>query len=155
MGTTIYIKPDMLIALLFQQGVLQQQLIEMQHQVIKLQQHIDSMTPKNPPDEEVFWHISSDGLTSEAAAESDDLTLLKRFRDWNIAFAKHHIKPYVNPLVYGECMNQMTRGLATKIAMLETEQANSGKSNSGRRIIRMESRHVTTDEDIQQLALMP
>ena len=109
-------------ALLLQQIELQKQLIEAQQKVIELQAKIDEMTPKNAPDEELHWHIASGGMTSTAAAESENLETVKKFRDWNVSFAKKHIKPYVNPKVYGECLNQMTRGLSDRIAELETKK---------------------------------
>lgn len=108
--------------LLLQQIALQKQLIEAQQKIIALQEQVDRLTPKNAPDEEIHWHIASEGVSSVDAAASDDLQTVKRFRDWNVSFAKKFIKPYVNPKVYGECLNQMTRGLSTRIAELETRQ---------------------------------
>jgi hypothetical protein len=46
--------------------------------------------------------------------------MLRRFRDWNGKFAQQFIKPYVNAKVYGECLNQMTRGLSERIAKQDT-----------------------------------
>ena len=109
-------------AMMVEYMTLQEELLEAKREIIELQKRIDEMTPKNTPDEDIFWHISG-GMPSSAAASSDDLATVKRFRDWNTQFAKRHIKPYVNPKVYGECLNQMTRGLAEQIAKLETEQA--------------------------------
>lgn len=104
---------------------LQQQLIEAQSelasaqkQVIALQKKIDKMTPKNIPDAEIFWYMAS-GMYSNDAAQSDDPAVVKRLLDWNTAFAKKHIKPYVNPKVFGECLNQMTRGLTERLSELE------------------------------------
>ena len=61
-------------------------------------------------------------MLSKEAARSDNLETVLRFRDWNIEFAKKYIKPYVNPKVYSECLNQMTRGLSERIAQLKTER---------------------------------
>jgi hypothetical protein len=121
MSEFLYLKPEAIVAWLFYQTMLQQQIIELQQKVIELQQRIDKMTPPTPPDEEVFWHISS-GLMSDEAANSDSAKVVRRFRKWNIDFANKHIKPYVNPKVYSECLNQMTRGLSERITELEAEQ---------------------------------
>lgn len=115
-------KTDLLFACLFYHTVLQQQLIEAQQKIIELHNRIDKMTPKHASDDEIIWHVASNGMMSDEAANSDDLATVKRFRDWNVSFAKKHIKPYVNPTVYGECLNQMTRGLATRIAELESKE---------------------------------
>lgn len=100
----------------------QQQLVEAQQKIIALQQQVLDMSPKNVPDEEVMWHIHSKGILSSQAANSDNLDEVRRFRDWNVKFAKKHIKPYVNPTVYSECLNQMTRGLAERIGDLTSER---------------------------------
>jgi hypothetical protein len=65
----------------------------------------------------------SNGIMSEEAANSDDLRLVRKFYDWNMAFAKKHIKPYVNQQVYSETVNQMTRGLPKRMAELETKSS--------------------------------
>jgi hypothetical protein len=98
----------------------QQKLIATQKQVIKLQKRIDKLTPKNLKDEDIFWHIASGGIMSDEAANSSDITMLRGFESWLNNFAKKYIKPYVNPKVYSECVNQMTRGLPTRIADLQT-----------------------------------
>jgi hypothetical protein len=146
MNTLLYMKPEILVAWLFYQSMLQQQLmavqqqlIETQQKVIALQQQIDDMRPKAISEKEEFWHLVSNGIMSDEAANSDDLRLVRKFRDWNMDFAKKHVKPYVNQQVYSEVVNQMTRGLSTRIAELETksskrshererEQANSNKT---------------------------
>jgi hypothetical protein len=112
----------MFTTMLMQQLMLQQQLIMMQQKVIELQQRVDDMTPKNSPDHEVFWHLASGGVMSDEVMQSDDLALVKKFQQWNIDFAKKHIKPYVSPKAYSECLNQMTRGLSDRIAELETKE---------------------------------
>jgi uncharacterized protein (UPF0305 family) len=99
-----------------------QELIESQKKIIRLQDKVESMTPETPDDEKAFWHIASGGMLSTEAAKSDDLAVVERFKDWNIEFAKTYIKPYVNPKVYSECLNQMTRGLSERIAELKTKQ---------------------------------
>lgn len=78
------------------------------------------MTPKEPKDKDVIWHLHSEGLTSMEAANSKDLDTLRYFQNWIIAFANKHIKPYVHPKVYSECLNQMTRGLPERIAKQQT-----------------------------------
>lgn len=115
-----FITTKALLTMYFQQISLQAQLLEAQQKVIELQARIDEMTPPNPPDDEVYWHISS-GMLSTEAANSNNIVTLKKFRQWNINFANRNILPYVSPKVYGECLNQMTRGLSEKIATLETK----------------------------------
>jgi hypothetical protein len=100
----------------------QQELLKAQKQIISLQKKLDKKSPPNPKDKDVFWHLMSDGVLSTEAAKSDDLVTLKQFYDWNVKFARNHIRPYVNPKVYGECLNQMTRGLGERISALETQE---------------------------------
>ncbi len=121
MSDTKPVDKDEFIELLRKQNELQQQVIEAQQKIIELQARVDEMTPKTPPTNEVNWHIAS-GMYSTDAANSDDLETLKRFRDWNRTFAEKHIKPYVNPKAYSECLNQMTRGLSERISTLQTER---------------------------------
>jgi hypothetical protein len=121
MNNLHFITTKTLLSLLFQQMSLQQQLIEAQEQIIALQKQVESLSPKTPKDKEVFWHVASGGTLSIEAASSDDISTLRKFRKWNIDFAKKHIQPYVNPKVFSECVNQMTRGLSERIAELETK----------------------------------
>jgi len=100
--------------------LMQQQLIEAQREIIELRERIDDMTPETPADDEI-WHIKS-GMMSSDAAESDDLETVEEFQKWNIEFARKHIKPYVNPKTYGEALNQMTRGLPQRVALLRCEE---------------------------------
>ena len=142
-------KQDALFALLFYQTLLQQkmselqaELIEAQRNVIKLQARIDEMTPKNVEDADVSWHIAT-GIMSDDAANSDDWRVVKRFQDWNIAFAKRYIKPYVNPRVFSEAVTQMTRGLPKRIAELETaERFGRLRPSTARKITPLEKRMV-------------
>lgn len=115
-----YITTAVLLQWFIERITLQQELIETQQKVIALQQRIDEMTPKNAPDDEILWHIASGGIMSKEAAESSDVRVVKRFLKWNQDMAKKHIKPYVNPKVYMECLQQMTRGLPDRIAELES-----------------------------------
>lgn len=134
MKTLLYMKPEVLIAWLFYQSMLQQQLMSAQQQLVEtqqqlvtaqqriigLQQQIDEMRPKPISEQKEFWHLVS-GTMSEDAAKSDDIRLVRRFRDWNMDFAEKHVKPYVNQQVYSEVVNQMTRGLSKRIAELESK----------------------------------
>lgn len=115
-----YITTAILLQWFMDRIQLQQQLIEAQQVVIVLQKRIDEMTPKNAPDEEILWHVASGGIMSKEAAASEDVRVVKRFLKWNQDMAKRHIKPYVNPKVYMECLQQMTRGLPERVAQLET-----------------------------------
>jgi hypothetical protein len=146
----------------------QQQLVAAQQKIIALQQQVLDMTPKNVPDEEIIWHIHAKGILSSQAANSDNPDEVRRFRDWNVQFAKKHIKPYVNPAVFNECLNQMTRGLAERIADLTSErdiqtlvnppiqQKNTTKSErDGQTLIKPSKRRKkTTKSDIIQLPLI-
>ncbi len=152
MSKAWYFNPEMLFAFAFYQTCLQQQIIDLQRQVIELQQRIEKMTPANPPDEEVFWHVSSDGMLSDEAANSDDLATVRRFQKWNIEFAKKHIKPYVNSKVYGECLNQMTRGLPERIAKLETDKQTNTKPTTLKLV--SSKKTVKQAENPKQLVLM-
>lgn len=126
-----YLNSTALIAYVYQVLDLQQQLIDAQQKIIELQQRIDDMTPKNPKDEEIFWHLVSNGISSKEAANSRDIDVVIRFQGWNVEFAKKHIKPYVNPKVFAEVLNQMTRGLPERIADLQTKQELAETKKSG------------------------
>lgn len=147
-----YLSPKALFAIAFYYLVLQEQLIEAQQEVIDLQKQVDEMRPKEPADNEVFWHIASDGIMSHEAATSDDLALVKKFRDWNIEFAKKYIKPHVSQKVYGECLNQMTRGLSEQIAKLETDGKPKLKKESPKKIKAIKP--PSDDEKSSQMVLI-
>lgn len=115
-----YITTAVLLQWFIERITLQQELIETQQKLIGLQQRIDSMTPKNAPDEELLWHVASGGIMSKEAAQSNDVKIVKKFLKFNQDLAKKHIKPYVNPKVYMECLQQMTRGLPERVAELES-----------------------------------
>lgn len=117
----------------------QQELLKAQKQIIALQRKLDKKTPKTPKDTDVFWHLVSDGVLSTEAANSDDLLTLMQFYEWIVNFAKKHIRPYVNPKVYGECLNQMTRGLNLRIAMLETKEELRLRTNGHSRNLNVSS----------------
>ncbi len=136
-----YISSAGMVTILLQQLAMQQQLIETQQKLIEVQKQnaalerkINSLTPKTPKDASVFWHLNSDGVSSEEAARSNDLITVTQFYEWVRNFGKKYIRPYVNPKVYTECMNQMTRGLAHHMTVLEVTQMispPSGKNGSG------------------------
>lgn len=105
---------------------LQQLLIEAQAKIIALQETVQAMTPPRVNEQDVFWHLVS-GVMSEQAAASDDLDLVRRFKDWNIRFAQTYLKPYVDPRIYSETLNQMTRGLSSHIAQLQTDRDQHGQ----------------------------
>ena len=99
----------------------QREVIEAQHKIIALQQRVEDMTPKNMPDESIFWHKHS-GMMSTDAANSNDVKVVREYQAWLTEFAKKCVKPYVNPKVFGEVLNQMTRGLTSRIVELEMKQ---------------------------------
>ncbi len=139
MNPVYYLNSKMLSVFLLQQLALQQELIATQQQLIEaqqeniaLQRRIDKMTPKKPKDKDIFWHLVSDGISSTDAANSTDPITVRQFRDWNVNFAKKFIKPFVNDKVYGECLNQMTRGLAERMADLENKQWEASHPNKSK-----------------------
>lgn len=152
MSKLYHLKPEVIIAFLFYQTMLQQQLIEAQRQIIELQKRIDEMTPANPPDKEIFWHIHSGGMFSDEAAASDDVDVLQRFMDWNVSFAREHIKPYVNPKVYGECLNQMTRGLSERIASLQAQKPTTENLSGNLKVVT--KKHKLSTKRQKQLPLL-
>ena len=127
MKNLYYMTGKMFMALLFRQMRMQQELNESQQIIIALQKRIDELTPKVVPDNEVIWHVASKGMLSKEAALSDDPKTVRAFQDWLVGFAKKYIKPYVNPKVYMEASQQMTRGLPERLAELETKKAIAGK----------------------------
>jgi len=133
----------MLLGMMMQQALLQAQLIEAQQKIIELQHQLSEKQPTTLKDKEVFWHVASDGLLSKEAAESHDVATVKKFLDWNVDLAEKHVKPYVNPKVYGEVLNQMTRGLPERIASLQTRRDTHSKESpkkkapEGKRIIQL------------------
>lgn len=100
----------------------QQQLINAQREIISLQKKLDKQKPKKAKDAEVIWHIASGGVSSMSAATSNDLDTVRAFMAFNTSLAEKHIKPYVDPTVYMECHNQMTRGLPERMAALQTRE---------------------------------
>jgi len=150
MTQILYMKSEMLIAFLFYQTMLQQQLIETQQKVIELQQQIDDMTPKAIVEKDDFWHITSGGILSEEAANSEDVAIVRKFKDWNVTFAQKHIKPYVNPQVYSETLNQMTRGLPTRLAELETKAIIDKRSK--KRVLKLDEISHSKDDGNGKLA---
>lgn len=158
-----YITTQALLKILLNQAVLQEQLYEAQQRVIELQERlneaqqevinlhkrVNASTPPTPRDGDVFWHIASNGVLSVEAAASDDLAQVTEFLEWNLRFAEVHIKPYVNPLVFSETVNQMTRGLPERIAELETRQYIQKKAAAKTR------RSRKKQSDIIQLPLLP
>ncbi len=140
MSNLNYISKNALMRIFLYQMTLQAQLLEAQQEIIDLQKQLLALKPDTPDDKEVFWHVKSNGQLSIDAAESDRLEVVQAFLDWNISLANEHVKPYVNPKVYGEVLNQMTRGLPEKISDLKTEKEIkdfTSSSNNGERIIQL------------------
>lgn len=125
MTDVIFLNAKTLLSMTLQQAALQQQIIEAQQKIIELQQQVAALTPKDPTDKEAFWHVHSGGVMSDEAANSTDVEMVKKFQKWNTDFAKKYIKPYVSHKVYGECLNQMTRGLSQRISELEAGKISS------------------------------
>lgn len=100
---------------------LQAEVMRLQEEVIALQRRIDEMTPKLVDSKEVLWHVAT-GMQAKDAAVSEDPAVVERLLKWNQAFAAKHIKPYVNPKVYMECLHQMTRGLPERVVHLKANR---------------------------------
>lgn len=152
MKQILYMKSEMLIAWLFYQTMLQEKLIEAQQKIIELQDRIDNMSPKAISEKDEFWHLISGGVMSEEAANSDNVVLVKKFKDWNISFAEKNIKPYVNPQVYNETLNQMTRGLGTRIAQLETKKMIDKRPKSSSSVLKLDEESDAKDKGKNRLA---
>jgi hypothetical protein len=147
MMTDAYLIPTkMLLALYTQQMTLQAQLIDAQREIIALQEKIIQSKPETPPDDEVFWHLASDGVLSTEAAQSDDVDVVKKLMEWNYSLAEKHVKPHVDPKVYIEVVNQMTRGLSNRVSALQTTQEAQPQS--------VTSETPQTDKRMIQLALI-
>ncbi|MEO0599417.1 MAG: hypothetical protein AAF126_25115, partial [Chloroflexota bacterium] len=78
---------------------------------------------------------------------------VRKFLDWNYEMAKKHVKPYVNPKVYGEVLNQMTRGLPEHLSKLQTHE----EIKHGLPIEKIQTKKETktdTNERVVQLKLL-
>lgn len=107
-----------LLGYLLQQSKLQQQLIETQQEVIRLQQKVEQLTPPYP-DEDVNWNKVSGGLTSVEVLESDDLEKVRALREWIFHFGEKYIRRFVHQRAYSELIAHMTRGIPRRLAELE------------------------------------
>lgn len=153
MNNIIYMKPEALIGLLFAYTVMQEEMINSQKKVIELQQRIDSITPKPIVEKDEFWHIASGGVLSEEAAKSEDLAIVKKFKDWNVSFAQKNLKPYLNPQVYSETLNQMTRGLPARIAELESiAEIEQLAKASNKRVLQLDTDKATDQKESKKVA---
>ncbi len=92
---------------------------------------------------------------SNDAANSCDPAVLRKFRQWNVDFARKNIKPYVNPKVYGETVNQMTRGLNERIAELEARGQIEGKRLTNGQLKLLQESPKPKQSKAKQLALIP
>lgn len=109
----------LLLGLLLSQNIMQQQLIEVQQENIKLRKQIDEQTPKTPPVEEIRWHMASKGESIEDTLTSTDIETIRTFYEWLIQFGNKHLKPYLNYRVYSEVMNLLTHAATQRLAELE------------------------------------
>lgn len=117
--TDVSIQTGFMLGMLLAQNEQQQQLIEAQQEIIRLQKQLLEKTPTTP-DEDVRWHQVS-GVFAEDAAASDNLEMLQALHDWILAFGKKYVQPYVHWTVYSEIIVHMTRGLSAQMAHLELE----------------------------------
>ncbi|MEM6285386.1 MAG: hypothetical protein AAF787_24565, partial [Chloroflexota bacterium] len=98
---------------------LQQQLIELQAEVIRLHQKLEKLTPEDPDLKDIRWHLFSDGVMSDELITSADHDTLKKYRKWLHEFGEKHVRPYVHNNIYIEIMTHMGRGIARRMAKLE------------------------------------
>lgn len=89
--------------------------------LVQAYKQLEAVKPVIPADKDCFWHVAT-GTLSIDAANSDDLELLLTFQRWLNDFAYTYIKPYVASNVYAEILNQMSRGLPERIALLKTQK---------------------------------
>lgn len=123
----------LLIGLLIAQNEKSAELVEAQRKIIELQQKVQDMTPPQPTDMEVHYHMQT-GVFAEDAAESESIAVVEAYQRWVMAFAVKFIKPYVNQKVFQEVTTHMTRGLITHISDLERQQmaGRLGKPQAGK-----------------------
>lgn len=123
----------LLIGLLISQNEKANELVEAQRKIIELQQKVQDMTPPQPTDMEVHYHLQT-GMFSEDAADSNSVPVVEAYQRWVMAFAVKFIKPYVNQKVFQEVTTHMTRGLISHISDLERQQmaARLGKAQAGK-----------------------
>ncbi|MDX1991951.1 MAG: hypothetical protein SF029_06165 [bacterium] len=110
---------------------LQRQLIAAQQEALAQQKKLAHLTPPTP-EEDAHWHLVSGGVMSEDAAKSNDLETVTTFYQWLLAFGKKYVQPYVHPKVYGEIINQMTRGVTSHMAALQVEADTKAKRRNGK-----------------------
>jgi tRNA nucleotidyltransferase/poly(A) polymerase len=110
---------------------LQQQLIAAQQETLALQKKLAHLSPPTP-EEDAHWHLVSGGVMSEEAARSNDLEMVTTFYEWLLRFGKKYVQPYVHPKVYGEIINQMTRGVTSHMAALQVEAETKTKRRNAK-----------------------
>lgn len=97
-----------------------QQLVNAQQEIIRLNQRIEALLPKQP-DNDVHWHQVSGGLLSDDVLASNDVEKVKALYDWMLQFGTKYIKPYVQLEAYAELMSHMTQRVIRRLAELEAE----------------------------------
>lgn len=129
MANIHYITTGVLLKWMRTQLAMQVEMVRLQEEVIALQKRIDEMTPKMVDSKDVLWHVAT-GTQAKDAAASEDPAVVERLLKWNEAFAVKHIKPYVNPKVFMECLHQMTRGLPERVVHLKEKREQSKKETN-------------------------
>lgn len=122
MFKVLFVTPKWILAMMLRQIALQDELLEAKRENIELRKQLKALTPANPKGDEWSWHRSHDMLDSEVVAVSDDLQQVRQFNDWLTWFGEKFLKPYVHARVYMEAMSHMRRGLASRLAELETRE---------------------------------
>lgn len=116
---TLFVSPKLILSLIFRQVALQEELLQVQRENIELRKQLKELTPTNPKGDEWSFHKTT-GVLSADIAKSSDLTEVKKFNEWLSWFGDKFLKPYVHSRVYMEAMTHMRRGLAERIAELQT-----------------------------------
>ena len=118
----IIASPKLILAMMLRQIALQEELLECKRENIELRKQLKALTPVNPKGDEWSWHKTHDMVQAEAAAGSDELQKVRQYNDWLTWFGEKFLKPYVHARVYMEAMSHMRRGLASRLAELETRE---------------------------------
>lgn len=105
--------------MMLRQMALQEELLQVQRENIELRKQIKEISPINPKGDEWSFHKST-GILSTDIVRSNELAEVKRFNDWLTWFGDKFLKPYTHARVYMEAMTHMRRGLAERIAELQT-----------------------------------
>lgn len=117
----LFVTPKLILAMMLRQMALQDELLESQREVIALRKELKKMSPTNPKADEWSWHMTH-VADSDTITTNEDLQQVREYNDWLTWFGTKFLKPYVHARVYMEAMSHMRRGLAHRLAELETRE---------------------------------